>query len=300
MPHCIVSAAEEILDREFPVLDKGFVRLVDYLGGDARIVQAARVSYGAGTKTFREDSALIDNLLRQEHSSPFEQVILTFHVKLPIFVARQWIRHRTARVNEISGRYSVMKDEFYVPAKADIALQSADNKQGRAGQPVAEELADSTIARMEAGQRAAYGEYSDLIGAGLARELARIDLPLSMYTEWYWQIDLHNLFRFLQLRLDPHAQLEIRAYARVILEIARAVAPAACGSFENHVLGGARFSAEELAELRRRLAAADSEAVADTPGGASPGGPSQGGPSPRLEGKRLARFEEKLRTGRQL
>jgi thymidylate synthase (FAD) len=299
MPHCIVSAAEEILDREFPVLDKGFVRLVDYLGGDARIVQAARVSYGAGTKTFREDSALIDNLLRQEHTSPFEQVILTFHVKLPIFVARQWIRHRTARVNEISGRYSVMKDDFYLPAPADIAMQSADNKQGRASLPVAEELAKSTIARMEAGQRAAYEEYSDLIGAGLARELARIDLPLSLYTEWYWQIDLHNLFRFLRLRLDPHAQMEIRSYARVILGIARAVAPAACASFENHVLGGARFSAEELAELRRRLAG-EAEAGEAEAGGASPGGASPGGASPILEGRRLDRFEEKLRTGRQL
>jgi thymidylate synthase (FAD) len=284
MPHCLVPAAEEILDREFPVLDKGFVRLVDYLGGDARIVQAARVSYGAGTKSFREDSALIDNLLRQEHTSPFEQVILTFHVKLPIFVARQWIRHRTARVNEVSGRYSVMKDDFYLPSAGDVAMQSADNKQGRAPDPLPEEEARSYIARMESGQRAAYEEYSGLIEAGLARELARIDLPLSLYTEWYWQIDLHNLFRFLQLRLDLHAQFEIRAYARVLLDIARAVAPAACASFENHVLGGTRFSAEEMAELRRRLNG-PAEATAVAPG---------------LAGKKLDRFEEKLRTGRQL
>ncbi len=288
MPHCLVSAAEELLDREFPVLDKGFVRLVDYLGGDQRIVQAARVSYGEGTKSYREDSALIDHLLRMEHTSPFEQVILTFHVKLPIFVARQWIRHRTARVNEISGRYSVMKDEFYVPAPSDIAAQSQDNKQGRAPGSVPEGLASSTIARMRSGQRAAYEEYSELVGAGLARELARIDLPLSLYTEWYWQIDLHNLFRFLQLRLDPHAQLEIRAYARVLLDITRAVAPAACASFENHVLGGARFSAEELAELRSRLA--------------GPATPDEGVPGgrPRLSGRKLERLEEKLRTGRQL
>ena len=278
MPHCVVPAAEEILDREFPVLNKGFIRLVDYLGGDERIVQAARVSYGEGTKSNREDSSLIDHLLRNGHTSPFEQVILTFHVKLPIFVARQWIRHRTARVNEISGRYSVMKDDFYVPAPADIALQSADNKQGRAQGTVAEELASSIIVRMEKGQRAAYEEYTDLVGSGLARELARIDLPLSLYTEWYWQIDLHNLFGFLQLRLDPHAQLEIREYARILLEIARRVSPAATGSFENHVLGGARFSAEEMAELRRRLS---------------------GEGTSRLEGKNLDRFEEKLRTGRQ-
>ncbi len=280
MPHCVVPAAEEILDREFPVLDKGFVRLVDYLGGDARIVQAARVSYGAGTKSFREDSALIDNLLRQEHTSPFEQVILTFHVKLPIFVARQWIRHRTARVNEVSGRYSVMKDDFYVPAPGAVAAQSADNKQGRSSNALPEDAARSYIARMESGQRAAYAEYAGLIEAGLARELARIDLPLSLYTEWYWQIDLHNLFRFIQLRLDPHAQMEIREYARVLLDVARAVAPAACASFENHILGGTRISSEELAELKRRLAGND-------------------GP-PLLEGRVLERFEEKLRSGRQL
>jgi thymidylate synthase (FAD) len=282
MPHCVVPAAEELLDREFPVLDKGFVRLVDYLGGDQRIVQAARVSYGAGTKSYREDAALIDHLLRMDHTSPFEQVVLTFHVKLPIFVARQWIRHRTARVNEISGRYSVLKDDFYVPAAEDISAQSEDNKQGRAPGSVPEAMAKETIARMEAGQRAAYEEYSSLVDSGLARELARIDLPLSLYTEWYWQIDLHNLFRFLRLRLDQHAQLEIRAYARVLLDITRAVAPSACGSFENHILGAVQFSAEELAELRRRLAGPDS------------------GKEAGLTGKKLSRFEEKLLSGRQL
>jgi thymidylate synthase (FAD) len=290
MPHCIVPAAEELLDREFLVLDKGFVRLVDYMGGDARIVQAARVSYGAGTKSFREDLALIDNLLRQEHTSPFEQVILTFHIKLPIFVARQWIRHRTARVNEVSGRYSIMKDDFYVPAAGAIALQSADNKQGRAAEALPEDAARAHIARMEAGQKAAYEEYSGLIDAGLARELARIDLPLSLYTEWYWQIDLHNLFRFIQLRLDPHAQFEIREYARVILGITRAVAPAACASFENHILGGTRFSVEEMEELKLRLADASTEDAAKS-------APKL---AQRLSGKKLERFEEKLKSGRQL
>jgi thymidylate synthase (FAD) len=280
MPHCIVPEAEEILDKEFPVLDKGFVRLVDYMGGDARIVQAARVSYGAGTKSFREDAALIDNLLRQEHTSPIEQVILTFHVKLPIFVARQWIRHRTARVNEVSGRYSVMKDEFYVPAPQTVALQNPDNKQGRAAEAVPEEEAAGYLDKMAEAQRGAYADYSELIEAGLARELARINLPLSLYTEWYWQIDLHNLFRFIQLRIDPHAQYEIREYAKVILEITRKVAPAACSSFENHILGGTRFSTEEMAELKRRLE-----------GGAGECG---------LNGRPLMRFEEKLRTGRQL
>ena len=175
-----------------------------------------------------------------------------------------------------------MKDDFYIPALADIAMQSADNKQGRAPGPVPEDLAKATIARMESGQRMAYEEYTDLVGSGLARELARIDLPLSMYTEWYWQMDLHNLFRFLQLRLDPHAQLEIRAYARILLDIARAVAPSATASFENHVLGGTRFSAEEMAELRRRLEGRR-------------GGVEDGA---GLEDRKLEHFEAKLWRGR--
>ena len=278
MAHCVVPAAEEILDRAFPVLDKGFVRLVDYLGGDARVVQAARVSYGEGTKSFREDAGLIDYLLRHEHTSPFEQVVLTFHVKLPIFVARQWIRHRTARVNEISGRYSVMKDDFYVPAPGDLARQSADNKQGREDEPLEPGEAAAILARLEAGQKAAYAEYSGLVESGLAREIARIDLPLSLYTEWYWQIDLHNLFRFLALRLDPHAQKEIRAYAEVLLEVSRRVAPAATESFERHQRTGLRFSGPEVKELRSRLA----------------------GGTGSLSGKELERFEEKLKSGKQL
>jgi len=289
MPHCIVPAAEEILDKAFPVLDKGFVRLVDYMGGDARIVQAARVSYGEGTKSFREDAALIDYLLRHEHTSPFEQVILTFHVKLPIFVARQWIRHRTARVNEVSGRYSIMKDDFYLPAPADVAPQSEDNRQGRAETAFSPEEAAAVIERLAAGQKSAYANYKSLIDGGLAREIARVDLPLSLYTEWYWQIDLSNLFHFLSLRLDSHAQKEIRAYAQVLLEAAKAVAPAACSSFENYRLHAVRFSGEEMAELRRRLAAAE---------GGDPAGAAAGVPG--LSGKRLERFEEKLRTGKQL
>lgn len=279
MAHCVVPAAEEILDREFKVLDKGFVRLVDYLGGDARIVQAARVSYGEGTKSYREDAGLIDYLLRHEHTSPFEQVVLTFHVKLPIFVARQWIRHRTARVNEVSGRYSIMKDEFYVPAPEDLAAQSPDNKQGRSDEPLSTDAAESVRGILAAGQAEAYGGYSRLVESGLAREIARINLPLSLYTEWYWQIDLHNLFRFLALRLDSHAQKEIRLYAGVMLDMAKAVAPAATASFERHLLSGVRFSGPEMAELRRRLA-----------------GAAGAGPAP-LSGKDLERFEEKLKSG---
>jgi thymidylate synthase (FAD) len=197
MAHCIVPEADAVLDREFPVLDKGFVRLVDYLGGDERVVQAARVSYGGGTKSYREDAGLIDYLLRNRHTSPFEQVVLTFHVKLPIFVARQWVRHRTARLNEISGRYSVMGEDFYIPDPADIALQSADNKQGRSAEALEAEPAEEVRAAFAAGQERAYADYKRLIEGGIARELARINLPLSLYTEWYWQIDLHNLFHFL-------------------------------------------------------------------------------------------------------
>jgi len=286
MGHCVVAEAEAILDKEFPVLDKGFVRLVDYLGGDERVVQAARVSYGAGTKSYREDAALIDYLLRNEHTSPFEQVVLTFHIKLPIFVARQMIRHRTARLNEISGRYSVMKDDFYIPASEDVALQSSDNKQGRAEEPLAPESAETVRDLLTLGQKEAYDDYLRLVNQGIARELARINLPLSLYTEWYWQMDLHNLFHFLRLRLDPHAQKEIREYAKVMLEITKKVAPRCCESFERHVLGGVRFSQEELTELKRRLGF-HGEAGNDAA-------------NEPLTGKALERFEEKLRSGRQL
>jgi thymidylate synthase (FAD) len=253
MAHCVSAAAEAILDKEYKVLDKGFVRLVDYLGNDSRIVQAARVSYGEGTKTYREDSGLIDYLLRNEHTSPFEQVILTFHVKLPIFVARQWVRHRTARINEISGRYSVMKDDFYLPAPEDMAPQSDDNKQARALEPFPEKEAREMIEALKAGQEKAYAEYSSLIERGLAREVARINLPLSLYTEWYWQIDLHNLLRFLLLRMDEHAQKEIRLYAKVMFDIAKAVCPQACESFSRHALEGRSFSGLEMDALRNLL-----------------------------------------------
>jgi len=285
MAHCVIPEAEAILDKEFPVLDKGFVRLVDYLGGDERVVQSARVSYGEGTKSYREDAALIDYLMRNSHTSPFEQVILTFHVKLPIFVARQWIRHRTARLNEISGRYSVMKDDFYVPAPEDVALQSKDNKQGRSAEALAPERAEEIRAAFAEGQKASYAAYNSLVNEGLARELARINLPLSLYTEWYWQIDLHNLFHFLELRLDKHAQKEIRLYAQVLLEIAKKLAPRCCASFEQHVLAGLRFSGDELAELRKRLGETGGSNTGNTGG---------------LSGKALERFEEKLKNGRQI
>lgn len=246
MPHVVVPEAEALLDQEIQVLDKGFVRLVDYLGGDERIVQAARVSYGSGTKSFRQDKGLINYLLKNEHTSPFEQVILTFHTKMPIFVARQWVRHRTARLNEISGRYSVMKDEFYLPEADQMRGQSSDNKQARSEEVI--EGADQMLAEMKADQEALYAHYEGMIEKGLAREVARTNLPISLYTEWYWQIDLHNLLRFLALRMDSHAQYEIRVYAEAMATCARAVAPLAYDAFEEHILNSVKFSrAESLA-----------------------------------------------------
>ena len=272
MGHIIVPEAEKLLDQEIPVLDKGFVRLVDYMGGDDRIVQTARVSYGEGTKTVRQDAGLIDYLLRHEHTSPFEHVIFELHCKMPIFVARQWIRHRTARLNEISGRYSVMKDEFYLPPREHISLQSADNKQGRESEAVPVELQDKVLDLLKSDQSSSYANYSEIINDGIARELARINLPLSMYTEWYWQMDLKNMLHFLKLRMDSHAQWEIQEYARAIAGIVKAVCPMAYESFERHVLRGAKFSADEIAAINAML---------------------DGKPNP-LEGRRLEEFNDKL------
>jgi len=254
MAHEIVPAAEKILDKEFAVLNKGFVRLVDYLGGDERIVQAARVSYGKGTKTKRQDRGLINYLMRNEHTSPFEQVILTFHCKMPIFVARQWVRHRTARLNEISGRYSVMEKEFYVPDLEQIRYQSEDNKQGRnQGKEVSPEIQQKVLDIIKKGHSQAYDQYNEMLEENIARELARINLPLSLYTQWYWQIDLHNLFHFLKLRMDPHAQWEIRQYARVMSEMTAKVAPMAYDAFETHSLNSVKFSGIEMKALARVL-----------------------------------------------
>ncbi len=249
MAHVIVPEAEALLDKECRVLDHGFVRLVDYMGGDERIAQAARVSYGEGTKQVSRDEILIDYLLRHRHTSPFEHVVLEFHCKMPIFVARQWIRHRTARINEISGRYSVMKDEFYLPPPQQIKMQNKDNKQGRAQDDVPEELRAKVLELLKRDHGSIYASYQQMLDDGIARELARINLPLSLYTEWYWQMDLHNLLHFLGLRMDPHAQWEIRQYADQIAMLTKAVAPIAYKSFENHILNGHRFSAEEIAVI---------------------------------------------------
>lgn len=267
----IVDAAEALLDKEIKVLDKGFVRLVDYMGGDQRIVQSARVSYGEGTKTYRQDRGLIHYLIRNDHTSPFEQVQLTFHTKMPIFIARQWVRHRTARLNEISGRYSVMKDEFYVPAPDEVRVQSADNKQG-SGDPLPMEQAMEIIQQFEEDQKALYARYQSHIDKGMARELARISLPLSLYTEWYWQIDLHNLFHFIHLRADAHAQMQIRVFAEALAECAKAVAPLAYEAFEEHKLNAIKFSRSECLAIKAMLE----------------------GRANNLEGRNLAIFENKL------
>lgn len=272
MARTIVPEAEALLDQEIPCLDKGFVRLVDYLGGDQRIVQSARVSYGAGTKTVRQDRALIHYLLKNEHTSPFEQVVLTFHTKMPIFVARQWVRHRTARINEISGRYSIMKDEFYMPEADQMRFQSDNNKQARSDESLDRNVAEAIIAELRSDQALLYGHYEAMIEKGLAREIARTNLPLNLYTEWYWQCDLHNLLRFLRLRMDSHAQYEIRVYAEAMATCARAVAPMAYSAFEEHVAGAVRFSKGECAALACLLA----------------------GKEPGLEGRALAEFESKI------
>ncbi|MEJ5245881.1 MAG: FAD-dependent thymidylate synthase [Bacteroidota bacterium] len=233
---------------EYKCLDHGFVRLVDWMGDDSSIVQAARVSYGKGTKSVSEDTALIRYLMRHLHTSPFEMVEFKFHVKLPIFVARQWIRHRTANVNEYSGRYSEMPDEFYLPEPEQLRLQSTLNKQGR-GEASIDNSSD-VIARMKLTQEKLFQEYSELLSTGLAREIARINLPLSNYTEWYWKIDLHNLFHFLRLRLDSHAQYEIRVYAEAISKIIKQIVPIAYQAFEDYTLEAIRFSRNELNALK--------------------------------------------------
>jgi thymidylate synthase (FAD) len=238
------QAMEALLFRPVPVLDQGFVRVVDYMGDDHAVVQAARVSYGAGTRTVRSDAGLIDYLLRHQHTSPFEMCELKLHVKLPVFVARQWIRHRTASVNEYSGRYSEIGDTFYDPDPADIGRQSATDRQGSAGS-VSPEVAEAARARWREDAARAYQHYRSLLDGGdeaVAREVARIGLPLSHYTEWYWKVDLHNLLRFLALRMDEHAQAEIRAYATAIGGIVAAWVPLTWASFEDHHLRSVRLS----------------------------------------------------------
>lgn len=251
----VSEAMERLLYLPVPVLDQGFVRVVDYMGDDHAVVQAARVSYGAGTRTVRSDAGLIDYLMRHQHTSPFEMCEVKLHVKLPVFVARQWIRHRMASVNEYSGRYSEIADVFYDPDPADIGRQSATNRQGSAG-AVSAAVAAAARTRWREDAARAYDHYRALLDAGedsVAREVARIGLPLSHYTEWYWKVDLHNLLRFLELRMDEHAQTEIRMYARAIGSIVAAWVPLTWASFTDHRLRSVRLSGRALEAIRERL-----------------------------------------------
>lgn len=241
---------QDIIGKEYKCLDHGFIRLVDVMGDDSAIVQAARVSYGQGTKTVNEDRGLIRYLMRHKHTSPFEMVELKFHVKLPIFIARQWIRHRTANVNEYSGRYSEMKDECYLPELEQIRFQSKNNKQGRADESLSGDDADSVLNIISEGHSSAFGDYKEMLDKGVAREIARINLPLSTYTEWYWKIDLHNLLHFIRLRLDSHAQYEIRVYAEAIAEMLKVIVPLTWEAFEDFTLHNINFSRKEIQVLK--------------------------------------------------
>jgi thymidylate synthase (FAD) len=254
-----------------PVLDHGHVRVIDYMGNDAAIVQAARVSYGAGTKATRDDAGLIRYLMRHHHSTPFEMCEIKLHVKLPVFVARQWIRHRTANVNEYSARYSILDREFYIPEPSHLAAQSTTMNQGR-GETLEPPEAARVLAILREDSARCYDHYESMLSTenqqGLARELARMNLPANIYTQWYWKTDLHNLFHFLHLRADPHAQYEIRAYAEAICDIVKDWVPAAWSAFEDYRLNAVIFSAKAMSVLRRRLAG---EAVTQEESGMSKG-----------------------------
>jgi thymidylate synthase (FAD) len=260
-----VPALEALLYQAMPVLDHGFVRVVDYMGDDAAVVQAARVSYGRGTRAANEDRGLIRYLMRHRHSTPFEMCEIKYHVKLPIFIARQWIRHRTANVNEYSARYSILDREFYLPAPDQLAAQSSDNRQGRGAVLGGEEAAAvMDLLRRDAMQtydhyawmlnEDAQGEPVDPGRQGLARELARMNLTLNTYTQWYWKTDLNNLLHFLSLRADSHAQYEIRVYAEAMLETVKAWVPACYDAFVDYRMGAATLSAGMLGVVRRLLA----------------------------------------------
>lgn len=246
-----IQDGEQLKDKSWPVLDKGFVRLIDFMGNDDRIVQAARVSYGKGTKTKREDAGLIDYLMRNKHTSPFEQVEFTFHIKMPIFVARQWIRHRTASLNEYSGRYSIMTEDRFLPDT--WRTQSAVNKQGSENFSRDDVFTDAMDSLTMDVYDVSHQSYESLLENGVAKELARIVLPLSTYTEMYWKMDLHNLLHFLALRLDWHAQEEIQQYGIVLGEIVKKICPMTWNSFEEHVLYGGHFSRTEISIVKTMM-----------------------------------------------
>ena len=260
-----VPALEDMLFTAMPVLDHGFVRVIDYMGDDAAVVQAARVSYGRGTKRVLEDVGLIRYLMRHRHSTPFEMCEIKFHVKLPIFIARQWIRHRTASVNEYSARYSILDREFYLPAPEHLAAQSSGNRQGR-GEVLEGAEAATVLDLLRGDAMRTYDHYAAMLNEGvdgvaidpgrkgLARELARMNLTLNTYTQWYWKTDLLNLLHFLSLRADAHAQYEIRAYAEAMLEMVKAWVPLTHAAFADYRLGAVTFSAGMLVVVKRMLA----------------------------------------------
>jgi thymidylate synthase (FAD) len=272
-----VPALEEILFTPLPVLDHGFVRVIDYMGDDAAVVQAARVSYGKGTKRVNEDRGLIQYLMRHRHTTPFEMCEIKYHVKLPIFVARQWIRHRTANVNEYSARYSILDNEFYLPAAEHLAVQSTSNRQGRGSSLPPDEAARVLDLLREDSMRS-YRDYAYMLNedesgkavdesrSGLARELARMNLSLNFYTQWYWKTDLHNLLGFLSLRADAHAQYEIRVYADAMIDTLERWVPLVAEAFRQYRIGGAQLSANALAVVKKMLAG---ENVDQAPSGMS-------------------------------
>lgn len=263
-----VPAMEEILYKPFKVLDHGFVRVVDYMGDDNAIVQSARVSYGAGTKKINLDRGLIQYLMRHKHTTPFEMCEIKFHIKLPMFVARQWIRHRTANVNEYSARYSILGNDFYLPNRENLAVQSASNRQGRA-EVLSDAESKRILAMLEGDAKQCYAHYQDMLNedelgntiddskSKLARELARMNLPVNFYTEWYWKIDLHNLLHFLHLRADAHAQYEIRVYAEAMLDIVKKWVPLTHEAFEEYCVNGINISNKALDTIKKMLAGGD-------------------------------------------
>lgn len=257
-----VDALEDMLYRPIKVLDHGFVRVVDYMGDDSSIVQAARVSYGRGTKKSLQDKGLINYLMRHRHTTPFEMCDIKFHIKLPIFIARQWIRHRTASVNEYSARYSILSNEFYLPEKINLSPQSQINKQGRSSDELPEAEADRVLDILKSDAEHCYKNYIDMMNedeagniideskTGITRELARMNLTLNHYTEWYWKINLHNLLHFLALRVDSHAQYEIRVYAQAMLDIVKAWVPYAFDAFVEHRMNGTSISKTGMEVIR--------------------------------------------------
>ncbi len=260
-----VPEADRLIGVKHTVLSHGFVVLVDYMGNDAAIVQAARVSYGAGTRTLRDDRGLIRYLMRHRHTTPFEMVELKFLMRLPIYVARQIIRHRMVSINEYSARYSVIPDEFELPAPGAVRQQSRRNRQG-GGEPVSPAVEEAFRGDLERVCREAYEAYTRALAEGVARETARAILPVAYYTEWYWKVDLHNLLHFLSLRLDPHAQEETRLYAAELARIARTVAPVAFEAFEEFTLSGLSLSRREQSAVRALLTGATPEAACEEAG----------------------------------